>query len=247
MDWRKYWNTSQFLTDPDPCRQVGRTFRGHSYTPAQITAIVQRIGGLLRADRSKRLLDLACGNGMLTSRLSPFFKSITAVDFSAPLIASARRDFARDNVEYLVADVLDVPERTASYDCVLVYFAFQYFSPAQAVTLFRQIDSLLGPSGVVLLGEVADADRRWNFYRGPQGWWRFVYDLARRRPIIGHWWRPVDLLPYAEKHGLKLAIHYHDRLSPNHYFRYDAVLSRSGNAEGTDGLQVLMQESRADR
>ena len=49
-------------------------------------------------------------------------------------------------------------------------------------------------------------------------------DLTRDKPIIGQWWRPADLLTLADAHNLSLTVHYQDRQSPNHYFRYDAVL-----------------------
>ena len=226
MNWKTYWNESALVKDADACRQVGRTFHRNSYSPAQVSAIVERARMFLQPNREKTLLDLACGNGMLTSQLAADFKRVTAVDFSVPLIESARRHFHRDNIDYIVADALDLGGLSGPYDCLLVHFAFQYFSPGQAERLFAGFDRILKPDGVVLLADVADGDRVWNFYRGLRGRGRFYFDLLRDKPIIGHWWKSADLAALARRHNMDLAISYQGADMPNHYFRYDAVLRR---------------------
>jgi ubiquinone/menaquinone biosynthesis C-methylase UbiE len=224
MDWRTYWNESEFVKHHDPYQQIGRTFGKKPYSDKQVTIIVDRILHFLQASPDKRLLELACGNGMLTSRLAPHFDSITAIDFSKPLIETARKDFARENVEYIVGDAIDVEGASGQYDCVLIYFAFQYFTPDQTTTMFANLVRFLRTPGRILLGEVADGDRVWNFYRGPRGRARYIFDLLRQKPIIGHWWKPTDLLVLASDNEMDLAIFYQNSELPNYYFRYDALL-----------------------
>jgi len=52
-----------------------------------------------------------------------------------------------------------------------------------------------------------------------------VLGLVRRRPIIGHWWSPAALGRLAHEYGWSVSVHYQPDDFPNHYFRYDAVLS----------------------
>jgi ubiquinone/menaquinone biosynthesis C-methylase UbiE len=226
MNWKAYWNDSALVRETDACRQVGRTFHRRSYSSEQVKAIVDRAIEFLQPDAEKTLLDLACGNGMLTWRLAEHFRRVTAIDFSALLIDSARRQFHRDNIDYVVGDALDLGRLPDQYDCILVHFAFQYFSPSQAERLFAGFDRVLKPGGSVLLADVADGDRIWNFYRGVRGRGRFYYDLLRDKPIIGHWWKSADLAALARRHDLSTAISYQGTEMPNHYFRYDAVLRR---------------------
>ena len=227
MNWKTYWNHSALVREADACRQVGRTFQSASYSPAQVSAIVDRTLMFLKAGPDNTLLDLACGNGMLTSQLAPHFRRVTAIDFSVPLIESARRQFHRENIDYRVGDALDLEGLPDTYDRILIHFAFQYFSPVQAEHLFAGFERLLKSGGIVLLADVADGDRIWNFYRGLRGRGRFYFDQLRDRPIIGHWWKPADLAGLARRHHLDLAISYQDPDMPNHYFRYDAVLRRA--------------------
>jgi SAM-dependent methyltransferase len=146
------------------------------------------------------------------------------MDFSRPLIEVARRHFAAENIDYLIGDAIELEGVHDRYDAVLVSAAWQHFSPAQAIALFRRLHRILKPGGRLVLGDVADGDRKWNFYRGMSGRARYVWGAIRRRPIIGYWWAPAALHRIAIAEGWTLAIHYQSEDSPNHYFRYDAVL-----------------------
>lgn len=224
MEWRKYWNESEHVKHLDPYQQIARTFRKKPYSEKQVTIIVNRILHFLQAGPDKRLLELACGNGMLTSRIAPHFDRVTAIDFSKPLIETARKDFAQENVEYLVGDAINVEGASGQYDCALMYFSFQYFTPKQARVMFATLARFLRKPGRILLGEVADGDRVWNFYKGPRGRARYIFDLLGQKPIIGHWWKPTDLLALADENEMDLSIFYQNSELPNYYFRYDALL-----------------------
>jgi cyclopropane fatty-acyl-phospholipid synthase-like methyltransferase len=224
MDWRTYWNESQVVKHRDPYQQIGRTLRKKPYSEKQVTIIVDRILHLLQASPDKRLLELACGNGMLTSRIATHFDNVTAIDFSKPLIDTARKDFAQKNIEYLVGDAVNVEGASGQYDCVLIYLAFQYLTPDQARTMFANLGRFLRKPARILLGEVADGDRVWNFYRGPRGRARYIFDQLRRKPIIGNWWTPTELLAIAHKNEMDLSVFYQNSELPNYYFRYDALL-----------------------
>ena len=222
--WEEYWNDRGMLSGQDYFKQVGRTFHGANYSEREMCVLVTRILTFLEASREKTLLELACGNGMLTSRIAPYFKHVTAVDFSVPLIEVARTQFACGNVEYAVGDARHLNVVGARFDCALIYFAFQYFTPSDARKVFRRLAGLVKPGGRVLLGDVADRDRIWNFYRGLTGRLKYARDEIRGQPIIGYWWRPSELLKAATELQWKLSVHYQHAEMPNHYFRYDAVL-----------------------
>ena len=224
MEWEERWNRADMVKATDSCEQVGRTLNGKNYSAEQISILTNRIRDLLQASPEKVLLDLACGNGMMTYRIAPHFKSVKAIDFSAPLIQTARDKFARGNIEYLVGNAIELDSVREKYDCILVYFAFQYFNPDQARKMFAHFKRLLKPDGRILLGEVADGDRVWNFYPGLKGRGRFYFDLLRGEPTIGHWWKPLDLLKLVEEMGWALTISYQKSDLPAHYFRYDAII-----------------------
>ncbi len=57
--------------------------------------------------RKENGLDLGCGSGELTRRLRTFVGHVTGVDSSPGLIDKASRDPDRDNLTFVLADVLD--------------------------------------------------------------------------------------------------------------------------------------------
>ena len=227
MKWKEYWNNSDMVKSSDFCKQVGRTTNKKNYSETQIAILTNRILGFLQAAPEKTLLELACGNGMLTYRVAPHFKSVKAMDFSKPLIEIAKANFARENIEYLFGDAVELDSVVEKYDCILVFAAYQYFNSDQARKMFVHFRRILSPDGRILLGEVADGDRVWSFYRGLTGKWRYYFDLLRGRPIIGQWWKPSDLLKVAEEQGFVVTISYQPGNLPNHYFRYDAIISNA--------------------
>lgn len=230
MDWKAFWNNSAQVRDPDFRKQIGRTFRQVGYSEREMEVTIDRLLTHLQPSPDKTLLDIACGNGLITSRLAPRFQHVTGVDFSAPLIDVARVHFQPQNVEYLVGDATELSGLRRQYDCVLVSAALQHFDHDQARKMLRRLTTIIKPGARIVLGDVADGDRIWNFYRGMSGRLRYASHVLRQRPVIGHWWKPGMLLELAEEFGWTLSIHYQTHANPNYYFRYDAVLATAAPA-----------------
>jgi SAM-dependent methyltransferase len=227
MDWHRFWNEDPQVFDPDSRRQVGRTFRGVGYSDQAIDALVARLVECLHASPDSSLLDLACGNGLLTHRLASHVRTITAVDYSAPLIATARQRFARANIEYVVGDAVELSHITATYDGAVLSAALQHFDRTALSRLLRRLRDIVTPGGRVVLADVADRDRIWRFYRGLSGRLRYGRELLSGRPTIGYWWSPARLCQVAGSAGWAVSVLPQPGSWPNHYFRYDAVLERA--------------------
>lgn len=232
MNWKTFWNTSPQVSDPDLCRQVGRTYRRVPYSDRQLDAVTTRVLALLEPRPGARLLDLACGNGLITSRLRPRFESVVATDFSRPLIDTARGRFAASNISFDVGDAIDLDGVNGQFDCVHLGAALQHLDQRQAGRMLRRLHDVVRPDGRVVLSDVADGDRVWSFYRGIGGRIRYAAGILTSRPVIGTWWTPAALEHVAAEAGWTCSIQYQDQDLPNHFFRYDAVLTRKTQAAG---------------
>jgi cyclopropane fatty-acyl-phospholipid synthase-like methyltransferase len=222
MDWKRFWNENPQIRDADVRRQVGRTFRQVPYSDEAIDQLSARLLELLEPRSSATLLDLCCGNGLVTSRLAASFESVTAIDYSQTLIAVANARFFRPNVRYLVDDARRV--EAVPHDRILISGAFQFFSNAEALLVLQHLRRLVRDDGRVVLGDVPDGDRIWQFYRGVRGRLQYAFESIFDRPTIGSWWSPAALERLAHETGWNLTVHYQAPDLPNHYFRYDAVL-----------------------
>ena len=88
-------------------KQVRRTVNGEPVSEAQIRLIVRAIEDGLSLGPDNTVLDIACGNGALSSRLFHKCRGLVGVDMSPYLIEIAKKDFAREpNYHFQLDDAL---------------------------------------------------------------------------------------------------------------------------------------------
>lgn len=96
-----------------------------------------------------RVLDFACGTGIVTQLLAPHVGSVVGVDTSDCMLARARERLSgMQNVELLCTTLYDDALAPASFDAVLAFNVLCYL-PEGAQAL-RRIAALLRPGGVFL-------------------------------------------------------------------------------------------------
>ena len=100
-----------------------------------------------------KILDLGCGPGLYTSRLSRAGHECVGIDYSPVSIAYAAGQAKKDNLrcEYIHQDI-----RTADYGSgfrlvMLIYGEFNVFSPADARSILTKADHALADDGLLLL------------------------------------------------------------------------------------------------
>jgi len=127
---------------------MGRARWNHNlhYHPLLVTAVPS--GG--------RVLDVGCGEGMLTRELAGRARSVLGVDLDASSIELARATTSEANVEFLCADVLQHPFEPASFDAVVSVAVLQHLGTEAGL---RRLGQLVRPGGV--LGIVGLASSEW--------------------------------------------------------------------------------------
>ncbi len=80
-----------------------------------------------------RVLDVACGTGVLTQDyIRRGAASVTGIDISPNMIKIAQGKFSYPNVRFICADIEDA-ELDEFYDCAVVYNAFPHFPDPAAL------------------------------------------------------------------------------------------------------------------
>jgi len=126
----------------DLARDYDRAARVQARTA---TALADRIAKRYASSAPPaRILELGCGTGALTRKLSALFPNaeITAIDLSPGMIARARE--AVPGVIYHVMDA-EHPEVTGPFDLICSSFCIQWFNDRAAA--FRRLAHLLTPGG----------------------------------------------------------------------------------------------------
>ena len=132
-------------------------------------------------------LDVCCGTaaGMRVLR-SVCRGPITGVDFSAGMLAQARR--AHPDAQWVRADVRAAPF-TGAFDLAVSFGALGHFLPAERPALFAAVYRALRPGGVFAFpaGEPPPLTSRWY-------WALLGFDLAMR--VRNALWRPPFVMYY---------------------------------------------------
>lgn len=96
----------------------------------------------------RHLLELAAGTGIVTRHLAAAMGDgrIVATDLNAPMLEVARANLAGlGNIEFAVADAMQLPFDDAAFDCVACQFGVMFFP--DKVAPYREARRVLRPGG----------------------------------------------------------------------------------------------------
>ncbi|HYV84540.1 MAG TPA: methyltransferase domain-containing protein [Patescibacteria group bacterium] len=151
-------------TGPDPnARFVGSIPENYDryLGPVLFEPYARDLAGRLRASDGARVLELACGTGIVTRRLRermPASARLVATDLNEPMLEIARRRLAgAAGVEWRQADACELPFPPASFDAVVCQFGLM-FVPDKAAAV-REARRVLVPGGQFLFNTWDSIDR----------------------------------------------------------------------------------------
>ena len=142
-------------TGPDPyVRFVGSIPENYDryLGPVLFEPYARDLAARLVAKAGARVLELACGTGIVTSRLRermPVGATLTATDLNEPMLEIARHRLANARgIEWRQADACALPFPPASFDAVVCQFGLMFVPDKPAA--FREVRRVLVPGGQFL-------------------------------------------------------------------------------------------------
>jgi ubiquinone/menaquinone biosynthesis C-methylase UbiE len=115
--------------------------------------------GRLASGPGSRVLEIACGTGIVTRRLRaalPQGAELVATDLNPAMIERARRALAGADIHWRTADAGALPFKDATFDAVVCQFGFM-FLPDRA-TGFAEARRVLRPGGTLLASSWASLE-----------------------------------------------------------------------------------------
>lgn len=120
--------------------------------PVLFEPYARDLAARLRAGEGARVLELACGTGILTRRLRermPASARLTATDLNEPMLLIAKRRLeGAPGVEWRQADACALPFPPASFDAVVCQFGLMFIPDKPAA--LREARRVLVPGGQLL-------------------------------------------------------------------------------------------------
>jgi 2-polyprenyl-3-methyl-5-hydroxy-6-metoxy-1,4-benzoquinol methylase len=105
----------------------------------------------------RRVLDVGCGEGLLSRELSSIARHVIAIDRDAPTIALAKKQTSAPNVDYILDDFLVHPFEPQSFDAVVSIATLHHIGTSAALLRMQQ---LLQPGGTLAVVGLAQSRHR---------------------------------------------------------------------------------------
>jgi 2-polyprenyl-6-hydroxyphenyl methylase/3-demethylubiquinone-9 3-methyltransferase len=108
--------------------------------------IQEKISELFKDKTTCKILDIGCGGGFLSNRLSLHGHSVTGIDLSEESLAVAKRHDSTGGVRYVAADAYHLPFEDGAFDVVTAMDFLEHVENPQNV--IREVSRVLAPGGV---------------------------------------------------------------------------------------------------
>lgn len=210
-------------------KQVRRTVDGKPIDELQIILIVNAITAGLSLTHTDVVLDLACGNGALSSYLFEKCAGLVGVDISPYLIEIAQKGFARPpDYHFHAEDAVSFLARNHNpliFTKAMIYGAFQYFSREEAVAVLRVLNERFSMVAKLFIGNLPDRRRSDRFFRKSAP---TEAELNDHEAQIGIWYRPDEIEAMAQATGWQASCSYMPASFVASSYRFDMTLERPG-------------------
>lgn len=210
--------------------QIRRTVNGEPVSEEQMQLIVDAIISRLKLNKEDKVLDLACGNGVLSKRLFDQCAELNGVDLSSFLISVAQEYFQDlPYYKFIQSDIVDFLSNDSEplkFNKALCYGSFSYLSQEAAKKTLILLRSRYPNISHVYIGNLPDYDKRHLFFTSSTP---SEKDLHIHTTSIGIWRSEEDFCTLSSECGWKPTIYY---MSNNFYsrkYRYDVLLEKLEN------------------
>ena len=122
---------------------------------AQVARLVEALGDAARG----RVLDVACGPGIVTAELAAVAKQVVALDLTPEMLVKARERCAkagRANVTFQEGSATALPFGDASFDAAVTRLSFHHFLAPPDV--LAEMLRVVKPGGIVAVADVVSAE-----------------------------------------------------------------------------------------
>ena len=224
--WKDHYNSNAEVFIESPLKQVDRTLNGRETDQSQIDLTVDAVVNNLSISRSDYILDICCGNGLITKAVAERGCGVVGVDFSEKLIENARRINTRANIEYVVSDILALD--------VFFFDKFDKIYMRDSVSCLNSEDLLKLLNGIsraprfkmFFVGGVPDREKLEIYYDNEEKLAFYHQRELEGKPHIGTWWSRNEMSSIVKSAGLRVSYIPQDLALCSAYYRYDCLIEK---------------------
>jgi ubiquinone/menaquinone biosynthesis C-methylase UbiE len=167
--------------------RVMRTLNGQPVTEVEWQRELRYILRFSQVEMKDDVLELCCGNGILTENLATHCRSVVAVDYVQDLILELKRK-KLPNVTARSGDIRKLRIPPASFDLVVICAGVQYLTETETVNLLGKIYHWLKPGGRLCLFHVPSNRRLWHYVNTQAKRDLYFKRIRAGRQLVGTWY-----------------------------------------------------------
>ena len=221
MDWKKYWNDNASLNSNNEINQVQRK----DIKSTLMTA--NRIIRILDINCTDKVLDVCCGNGIVTQRIAKKANFVEGVDQSEILIDVAKNKHNELNILYHVGNCINLSSviENKLFDKIYLQFSFQYFDKKnEGKCVIAEMLKCLKPNGQIFIGDVPNMDKFPVFYNTVRKRLSYYKNVLTKKNQMGKFWKVDELDEICEKLGVKGTYIEQPKELPYSRYRFDYLI-----------------------
>lgn len=226
-DWETYWKQiASKYKETEFLEQVGRTAAGKPKFES-LAESQDQVLNVLNIKNSDIVLDLCCGNGIITHRIAGFCQKAVGVDYSESLINIAEKHFNLPNLSYYCMSILDKDMHEVignQFSKIFMLGSLQYFQVEEFENILGVIRICSKEQSQVLIEGIPDIERMWTFYDTEERRAEYRRRKERNEDIIGTWWNKEEIIEICNQN--KFACQILPATESYAHYRFDVKLSR---------------------
>lgn len=231
--WTNFFQTYRNVPikdDSDLLYQVALTVGGKPISKEIFNTIISDLENNLKLNSSDILLDLCCGNGVITYEISKRVKLTTGIDSSKIYIDNANKYKKSNTINYVEMDILDIEtinNDDSKFTKVLFYGSVAYFEKRELKIILEKTNKLTTNDAIILIGNVLDYSRRFKFYNTFERRYQYlIYKIFNKDLGLGNWWKKKTLLEICNEKGFDCKFIDQNPLLNTAHYRFDCILTK---------------------
>ena len=221
MNWKKYWDRIAINNPHNKISQVQRK------DEESTLLTVNHIARILDITREDKVLDVCCGNGIITCEIAKKCKFIIGVDQSENLLNAAKTGVKELNIKYVNGSALRLSEllNGQKFDKIYMQFSFQYFDKKnQGNKVISELLKCLNPNGKIFIGDIPECDKFSEYYNTVMKKIRFYKDRLLLKNEMGKFWKVTKIDAICKGFGVKGTYLKQPQECPYSYYRFDYLI-----------------------
>lgn len=222
---KKVENTSDSFSDF--LIQVGKTYLGQPISEKEFKIIVDTIIETLDIDKADVVMDLGCGNGLMTKEVAKKSDYIFAFDLSEELLSVASKYHRQPNIEYIQKNILDIDYAQYNVTKLYMYGVIQNLEHKSIRELLEKISSNKD-TFILYIADIPDQEKILDFYHTTERRdFLFRSLIENKKSHLGTWWYQEHLKHICDDLGLSIEIKNQNPLLHTAHYRFDVVISKN--------------------